>query len=437
MPMIAVGMNHRTAPIEMREQFSLAGCGLPMALEELRKVMSMTRADNGVTIREGLILSTCNRFEIYAVAKERKLGWTVLREYMKQLQGLPLDEVRPHLYQLEGPGAIEHLMRVAAGLDSMVLGEPQILGQVGDAFVEARNAGTVGVILSEVAKRVLHVGKRARTETPIRRFNTSVSHAAIRLAREKVGDLATARILLIGAGDMATLAGKALYKRGARDITVVNRTYSRSVELAEAVHGSPQNWYHLPELLAQADVVFTATNAPHTVIFAKDIDEAIRKREGRHLWFIDIALPRDVDPLVYQMDNVTVKNIDDMEVVVEASREQREAAIPQIEEIISEEITKYYDWQKGRDVVPVIVDLRGTLQRVIEQEAQDALRKVVAPEDEEIIKRFAHRVLNKILHEPTTRLKASVMNGDGMLYADTIRKLFALDKAEEKVEKLQ
>ncbi|MDH3217292.1 MAG: glutamyl-tRNA reductase [Candidatus Krumholzibacteria bacterium] len=427
MSMIAVGMNHRTAPVDVREQFSLSGCGLAMALEELRKVMNENETDDGVAIREGLILSTCNRFEIYAVAKERKHGWQVLRQYMQRLQGLPLDQVRPYLYQLEGPEALEHLMRVAAGLDSMVLGEPQILGQVGEAIMEARNAGTVGVALSEVAKRVLRVGKRARTETAIGKFTTSVSHAAVKLAQDRLGDLSQAYIVLIGAGEMATIAGRSFRERGATHMFVVNRTYSRSVQLAESIGARPQNWYHLPEALVRADLVVTTTNAPHTVIFAKDVAEILPKREGRPLWFIDIALPRDVDPAVANMDYVTVNDIDDLRVVVDSSREQRQAAIPQIEQIISEELRHYYDWNQSRDVVPVVVDLRRRMQVLIEKETEVALRRVVTPEDKAIVSQLAHRILHKILHEPTTRLKASVANGNGLAYADAIRELFALD----------
>jgi glutamyl-tRNA reductase len=283
-----------------------------------------------------------------------------------------------------------------------------------------------------MTKRVLRVGKRARTETAIGRFTTSVSHAAIKLAQERLGDLTKSHIVIVGAGEMASHAGHALRERGATNMTVINRTYARSTELAAAIGAQPLNWFHLAEELSKADLVVTTTDAPHTVIFAKEVEEILPKREGRPLWFLDIALPRDVDPAIDEFENVTVNDIDDLKIVVDKGREQREAAIPEIEAIISEEMKSYYEWLQSRDVVPVIVDLRQRLQTLIEKEAAEAASRVASPEDRELINRLAHRVLNKILHEPSTRLKASTLNGNGVAYADAIRTLFALDEVDDK-----
>ncbi|MEJ2719708.1 MAG: glutamyl-tRNA reductase [bacterium] len=427
MSVIMIGLNHRTAPVDLREQFSLAGCGLPMALEELRKYTSENGAGGTPPLREGAVLSTCNRFEVYAVSDAEADRFGPLESFLNGLQGTSVEKLRKHFYRMEEPEAVGHLMRVATGVDSMVVGEPQILGQVNEAFREAQAARTAGTYLTQVFSRAMRVGKRARTETEIGRYTTSVSHAAVHLAGERVGGLDTRRIALIGAGDMAQLAGHALVAHGARKIAVVNRTHARSVALAGELNAKPMSWHDLDDVLAWADIVITATDAPHVLIYKSELELMIDKRQGRDLLFVDIGMPRNVEPTVTDFENVSVIDIDELKSVVSDGMEQRKAAIPQVEVIVEEEVSGYYDWLKRRDVAPVIVDLRDAIQRLVSAEVEEALRHIDGSKDREIVERLRHRVTNKILHEPSSRLKAHAANGDGLLYADAIRELFALD----------
>ncbi|UCG51154.1 MAG: glutamyl-tRNA reductase [Candidatus Latescibacterota bacterium] len=431
MSLILFGLNHRTAPVELREQFTLTGCGLPMALEELKAFTSGGSSSEAPRLREGVVLSTCNRFEVYAVAGNEKDKFTPIEEFLNRLQGTPVEELRHHFYRMEGGEAIKHLMRVAAGVDSMVVGEPQILGQVNEAFREAQAARTLGTILTQVFNRAIRVGKRARTETDIGRYTTSVSHAAVQLAENKMGSLVDRHVALIGAGDMAELAGRALRDRDVRKIAVVNRTHSRSVALAEQIRARPMGWHQLNDVLVWADIVITATDAPHTLIFASELEPILPERKGRALLFVDIAIPRDVEPEIAEFENVDIHDIDELKSVVSAGMEHRRAAIPQVNAIVDEEVNSYYDWLRSRDVTPVIVDLRGAITRIIGTEVDDAIRHLEDPNDREIVERLKHRVTKKILHHPSSRLKAFAADGNGTPYADAIRQLFVLDDLDD------
>jgi glutamyl-tRNA reductase len=234
--------------------------------------------------------------------------------------------------------------------------------------------------------------------------------------------------VIVGAGDMAALAASSLKEHAVGEIAVINRTHSRSVELAEKVGARPLGWDQLVESLVWADVVITATDAPHTLIYAEDIRKILPAREGRKLLFVDIALPRDVEPEVGKLDNVEVHDIDELQSVVTAGLELRMAAVPEVERIVDEEVRSYYDWVRSRDVVPVIVDFREAIRRLVNLEVDEALRQFEDPKDREIVERLRHRVVNKILHEPSSRLKTLAANGNGILYADAIRELFALDE---------
>ncbi len=431
MSLILLGLNHLTAPVELREKFSLSGCGVPMALEELKKYTTPDPVSGKAPLREGALLSTCNRFEVYAVAGEGADPFGAVEDFLSKLQGTAIVGLRDHFYRMEDGDALGHLMKVAAGIDSMVVGEPQVLGQVNDAFREAQGAQTVGLILAQVFSRAIRVGKRARTETAIGRNTTSVSHAAVQLAEDKIGELAKCRVVVIGAGDMAEITGSCLKEHGVHDIVIINRTHSRSVALADRIQARPLGWDRLAEALVWADVVITATNAPHTIIYASEIEQLLTAREGRKLLFVDIAIPRDVEPDVGRLENVEVHDIDELQSVVSAGLEQRMAAIPDVERIVEEEVQSYYDWLKSRDVVPVIVDFRETIRRIVSQEVDEAVRQFDDPKQREIVERLRHRVVNKILHEPSSRLKTLAANGNGILYADAIRELFALDRSRK------
>jgi glutamyl-tRNA reductase len=431
MQIITVGLNHTTAPVALREQLALNDCGLRMALSDLAASRRKPANGNGrPRLLEGAILSTCNRLEVYAVVVgSAKAGWYWIEQFLAELQGLDLLELRQHLYFLEGQAAVNHLMRVAAGLDSMILGEAQILGQVSAAQAEAQASGCVGPILSHLFDHAIHAGKRARTETDIGRHTTSISHAAAQLICDRADSLHDVHALIVGAGEMAQVAAQALQDHGLRQMSFINRTYSRAESLASHFGGRALNWYHLPSALSQADVVICSTGAPHIVIHEDDVRSGLSERAGRPLLFVDIAVPRDVEDAVGALPGVQLFDIDHLQLTVDANMAQREAAIPEVEEIIVAEATRFEAWLQGRQVLPVLVELRQRAQAIAAAELdrhQPHLQEL-APECQERVSLMVHRIVNKLLHEPTVRLKASAAEGNGVEYAQAIRELFDLE----------
>jgi glutamyl-tRNA reductase len=324
-------------------------------------------------------------------------------------------------------------MRVAAGLDSLVLGEAQILGQVNRAYRDAVLHNTAGAVLSHLFMRAIHAGKRARNETGISRYTTSISHAAANLARTRLGALDRLHALVVGAGEMARLAAEAIQMQGVGRITVINRTYSSAERLAADVGGEAVPWEQLDELLAQVDLVMSATGAPHVVIRRADAERAMVRRNGRMLAFFDVALPRDVEEEVCALSGVTCYDVDDLQDAVDENIAQRTAQTPHVEAIIAEEAVEFQEWLREREVVPVIVDMRQNAHSTARAEVAEAMRRVrnLAPESadavEEVVERLAHRLVNKLLHEPTVRLKEHASTGDGYAYAHAVRELFALE----------
>jgi glutamyl-tRNA reductase len=435
MPVILVGLNHRTAPVALREQLSLSGCALDLALEDLNALGCGGESSGGRSsfggIHEGVVLSTCNRLEVYAVTSDPAAGCRAIQEFLAGLQGLSLSGLLDHLYVEEERTAVEHLMRVAAGLDSMILGEPQVLGQVAEALARAQGAAIAGPVLSQLFARAVHAGKRARSETAISRHTTSVSHAAARLARESFEDLCEARVLIVGAGETAELAATAMVDEGARRITCINRTYEHAERLANRLEGRAVHWGYLADALSEADVIVTATGAPHTVIHRHDVAQVLPRRAGKPLVIVDVAVPRDVEPEVGELPGVIRYDIDHLQDTVDASRAQREAVVPQVEAIVQQETDDFTGWLCGRQVVPVLIELRHRARSLAEAEVEHALRRLDHPDPrtEHLMELLAHRIVGKLLHEPTVRLKAEAANGNGVAYADALRELFALEVA--------
>jgi glutamyl-tRNA reductase len=426
MTVVLVGLNHRTAPVDIREGLSVAGPRLRTALVAL--------GSHSPGLHGGAILSTCNRLEAYAVAPAATRGArAALRQFLARLGGTPATSLAPHLYCLEGRGAVEHLMRVAAGLDSLILGEPQILGQVARAGDEAREAGTAGPVLSRLFMRAVHAGKRVRTETAIGRHTTSVGHAAVRLAKTSTGDLSRARALVVGAGEMAGLAARALKEHGALEVACVNRTGARAEALAHRVGGRAFTWEALPEALAWADVVISATGAPGAVVGVGDVAPVLVGRGARPLWIVDVAVPRDVEEAVGDLPGVHRYDVDDLRSVLDAGLTERRAAAPAAEAIVREEAGHFLRWTESRHVVPVIADLRRRAKELADAEVAQALHQLetLDPRGQRVVARLAHRIVNKLLHEPTEGLKLRAARGDTALYAQAVRELFALGAAGE------
>ena len=365
------------------------------------------------------------------MAKIPSTAGAAIEQCLADLYGIPHETLDAHLYRKADQDAVIHLMCVASGLDSLVLGEPQIQGQVHRAYAEAHAAAATGPILSHLCTQAIHAGKRARTETAISRHTTSISHAAANLARMKLGNLAQTSALIVGAGEMAQLAAHAMQMQGAGAIHVINRTFASAQKLADDVDGRAAPWHELPAMLAQVDLVITATGAPHTVIHRTDVLTALAQREeadGRPLMFIDVAVPRDVDATVATLPSVICYDVDDLQTAVDANLAQREAEVPKVEAIIYEEVIDFEDWLRGREVAPTIIDLRRKARAIAAAEVAEASRRV-SEADVQVLERLAHRLVNKLLHEPTIQLKAQAAEGEGHAYAHTVRELFALDEA--------
>jgi glutamyl-tRNA reductase len=422
---LSIGLSYSTAPVALRERLYLNDDKLRLLLNGLSA--STAECD------EWVMLSTCNRHEIYAnVNGDLSRAQASIIAYLCHTFDIAPDELQPHLYLKVGADAVYHLMCVACGLESMVLGETQILGQVGDALTHARNAGACGAVLHRLFTDAVHAGKRARSETVIGQHTTSVSHVAALMALKNLA--ADAPVLVVGAGEMAETAAQALIGRGVTNITVLNRTYGKALDVAEKLKVEAVEWSRLWELLATAQVVITATGAPHGIFEQADIQRVMEVREGKPLTFIDIAVPRDVSPEVRVVPGVSVYDIDDLQQVVDEHLQQRRACIPAVEAIIREELAKYTEWLGSRRLTPVIKDLRQMIEGVVQTELSDAMNRLdhLPESDKRVLERFAHRVVNKLLHTPTNSLRSHASQDDLSNYTDLVRELFALSPVNEK-----
>jgi glutamyl-tRNA reductase len=378
---LLVGLNHRTAPIDVREQVSFDACSLPMVVGDLFTL----GAKQGV-LHEAVVVSTCNRLEVYAVTTAPARAIALIEAQIARQRQMMPDELAAYLYVETGDAAIEHLFHVAAGLDSLILGEAQILGQVANALTAAQSSGASGPLLTQVFNRALHCGKRARTETPIGSYTTSISHAAVRHAEAVLGDLSQRRALVIGAGEMAELAATALQQHRIASIVFINRTLARAEQLAMKVGGRAVDWARLDEALQSVDVVISATAAPHIVLSAQEVAHAMPARAGRPLLLFDIALPRDIEPDVDVLPDVLRYDIDHLRSSIDANLARREAAIPLVEAIIVQETATLSAWLSGREVLPTVLELRRHAESIARQEVDRTLQRLrhQTPDDDRI-----------------------------------------------------
>lgn len=430
MTITMIGLGYQTAPIELRERLSLAGQALRGALQgicRLATVPGMPRL-SAPLVTEAVILSTCNRFEVYASTRHGVDGVALLEHFVSTLQDAPGTELKEHLHSHRGDEVVQHLMRVACGLDSMILGEAQILGQVAQALEEARAAGAAHSVLTHLFTQAIHAGKRARTESEIGRHQTSVSQTAVTLLMGRLESRQNPRVLIVGAGKMAALAAQALGRSGAGELTFVNRTESRARALAAEFGGDAAGWHELGKALAWADGVLCATGAPHAVICQGDVEAVLSARAGRPLVVADIAVPRDVEATVRMLPGIRYFDVDDLRDVVDANLDMRRAAIPQVEGIIGEETARFAEWHRGLQVTPVITEMREWARGVASDELAKALNRLPDADEHtrEMVQRMAHRLVNRLLHEPTTRLRLQAAQGNGEGYAHAVRELFAL-----------
>ncbi len=432
MTILCLGLSHKTSPVELRERLNFTSTSLRAALARF----GCGRDARPAGISELAILSTCNRLELYACVHSAEAQgaqtaddvFAPLLDFVVEARGLPAAEFEAHLYRHAGRDAVTHLCRVAAGLDSMILGEPQILGQVFEAREMARAQGAAGPVLSALFRTAIRAGKRARAETAIGRNPASVSSVAVRLAEQVVGELAGRRVLVIGAGEMGTLAVEALRVRGVRHIAVVNRTRRRAAELAERWGGQAFSFEQLVEAIRQADIVIASTEAPHTIIGPGMVRETLIGRSGQPLVLIDIAVPRNVDPAVGDIPNVYVFNIDDLQTRLEGAIVERQNEVPRVESIVAQEVMTFEEWLRGVDIMPVITDLRQKAEAIRQRELDRTLRHLpdLDSPTREQIERLSRSLVNKLLHEPTVRLRTEAGNGQAAQYADVVRDLFGL-----------
>jgi glutamyl-tRNA reductase len=415
--LIVAGISHRGASVDVREKVAFSTAEARHALTSLR--------ESGA--QEAVVLSTCNRTEFYLVEGDfdgAAAAWRLMSERLGQ-------DASSFGYVMRDREAASHLFAVASGIDSMVLGEAQIHGQVRDAWEHSRAHS--GAILNRLFQSALQVSGRVRSETSITRGAASVSSAAVQLSKKIFGSLNGRRAMVLGAGEMAELALECLAAEGVRAAIVANRTYERATEVA-ARHGAVAVHYDdCWSQLGDVDLLLCSTAAPHPIVLVDHIRPSLSARGDRPLCVLDIALPRDVDPAVGELDNVFLYNIDDLQAVIAASLERRRSNVPSAEQLIEVETERYWDWVAGLAAVPVVTDLRAQMEQVRSRELNEALKKLahLSPEDREAVEHLSRAMMNKFLHEPSVRLKSAAANGRGLGVVDAARYLFGLEKKKD------
>ena len=415
-----LGLNHTTAPISLREQ-------LDFGEEALQAALARMGCGNGLEhITELVILSTCNRVELYAVSSVSIFD--ELEMFLSEARGVSVKEIQPHLYQLLDADAIRHLMLVAAGLDSLVVGEPQILGQVTHALELARGQGAAGPLLNRLFQAAIHTGKRARTETEISRNPASVSSLAASLCEHAHPDLKTAQVAVLGAGEMAELAVEALRKRGVEKIIVVNRTLDRANSLAERWGAEAATFESIQQTLIRTDILIASTGAPHTLVHPDMVRAAMEHRSHRSLVLIDIAVPRDIDPEVADVPHVRLYDIDNLNEHLEQSLAERTTEVPQVEQIIREEQAVFMEFLSSLNMLPLIANLRQQAEEIRRMELERTLRRMPdLTEAERVrIEAMTQALVKKILEAPTQCLRAEAGSSRAPEYAAVARALFKL-----------
>jgi glutamyl-tRNA reductase len=419
MAMVVVGLNHKTAPVAVREQLAIAEPDLAEPLAQLRHPM----------LHELVLLSTCNRVEIYMETGDTAACIAACTDFLAAYRGVAPAVFEPHLVYRYDMEAVRHLFRVAASLDSLVVGEPQILGQVKAAYTAARQAGRTSSVFHQLFDRALGVGKAVRHETGINDNAVSVSYAAVELAKKIFESLQQRTAMVLGAGETSELAARHLVRQGVTSIFVANRTHDRAVRLAQALHGKAIAWEHVEEHLAHTDIVVSSTAAPEPIIDKAMVQRVMRARRRQAMFFIDIAVPRDIDPEVNSIENVFLYDIDDLEHVIAANRREREREALVAEEIVWREARQFDLWLEAPEAVPTIVALRQRAERSRQEELEKALAKLGSLDDRprRALDALTAGSVNKLLHTPTVNLKRST--GQGRLRDDVrlVRHLFDLD----------
>ena len=418
-----LGMNHRSASLNLRERACFAEADVPEAL-------ARARAATGAS--EALILATCNRVEILTRTADGSALGRELRDFLAKERGLDTATIDRHAYVHEGLSAVRHVFAVACGLDSMILGEPQILGQLKRAYAVARENGSTGPVLDRLAQHALSTAKRVRTSTGISRHAVSVAYAAVHLARTIFDDLHGRSVLLLGAGKMTELTARHLAGQGVTDLTVTNRTYARAQTLAEAVGGHAVPWDDFARELTRVDIVVTGTAAMEPVLTKEHVRKALRGRRGRPLLIVDVAVPRDVEPTVHDLPGVYLYDVDDLQEAADAGLEERRRAAAKARQMIEVEVVGFDRWRQSVELAPTIAALYEHLHRVGRGEIARFGRRLqtLSPEQREIVLDLTRAVIQKVLHTPVTSLKAAAERGEAASRAALYREIFGVGATE-------
>jgi glutamyl-tRNA reductase len=421
---IVVGLNHRSAPVQMLERVAVPSSQKAKAVQDLALREHLA---------EVVLLSTCNRTEIYARCTKFHAAVSDVLEFFAQRSSGDPDDFAEHLYTYYDDGAVAHLFGVAAGLDSMIIGEGEILGQVREAWNLAEQERTSGQLLTRVFRHAVEVGKRARTETAIGRKALSISSAAVALAEQELVALRERSVLILGAGDVAQGMARALSAAGVGDIVVANRTHARAVELAARVGGRAITLGETVDALADADVLLTSTDSTEVHVEGEDIEAVMERRDGRPLLVVDVAVPRDVDPAVREVEGVTLLDMDDLKRFTEASLHERRREVGKVQGIVIDELERYRLEGSAREVAPLVTALRDRAELIRSSELERFRARLanLDPQERRAVDALTKGILNKLLHDPTVQLKEAAGTARGELYADALASLFDLPETTD------
>ncbi|HUE04836.1 MAG TPA: glutamyl-tRNA reductase [Bryobacteraceae bacterium] len=419
MKLLVTGVSHKTAPVEVRECLAFPDLGLPEALQSLK-----SRAG----VSEACILSTCNRVEITVTTDDPVDPQALVDDFLRESRMVAPASVAPYLYRHEGQNAIHHLFRVASSLDSMVVGEPQILGQLKNAYSIAKSQGVLCGWLEGLLERAFSVAKRVRSETGIGQMAVSVSYAAVELARKIFGSLNNRTVMIAGAGKMSELAARHLRRSGATHVFVTNRTHERAIEMATLFQGTPIEYTRFVAMLPEVDILIASSGAPHYILHKDEMQRVISARRNKPMFLIDIAVPRNIEPAVNDLDNVFLYDIDDLQEVVNANLRERAKEAERAEEIVKQEVERMMARLKVQEIAPTIVSLQEELERIRLAEIEKVRRKFgpVTREQEEAWDMLTRGIINKVAHGPISELRAQAGQPDGAPVIAAIRKVFHL-----------
>ncbi len=421
MHILVIGVNYKTAPVEIRERLTFNETDLGEAIKKLQTKKS---------ILENIILSTCNRTEIYAVVDQLHTGRYYIKEFLSDWFGLEQEEFSPFLNYYEEDAAIEHLLKVPCGLTSMILGETQILGQVRTAFLQAQECETTGTVFNHLFKQALTVAKRGHSETEIGANAVSVSYAAVELAKKIFGSLDHKHVLILGAGKMGELAAQNLHGSGVRKVTVINRTFEKAIDLAGRFAGQAKTMEELEGSLVDADILISSTGAKDFVITKETVEKVVKQRKGKPLFMVDIAVPRDLDPQIAELENVFLYDIDDLEGIVEANLQERKKAAEKISIMIEKEIVEFKQWLGMLGVVPVISALREKALSIQAETMESIERKIphLSEHDKKVLSKHTKSIINQLLKDPILQAKEMAAKPDAGKSLDLFMKIFNIEE---------